>query len=249
MWHPRHVVLDISPLASVHRATAAGLPSVLVIHPELVQWRYTPSALLLIRPYTSTIVPTCLRLQYIVQLLVYNDCFIIHTHIETSKVTQVDHKHKRWKFGSRRARIFRRSEGEQCQNCTSARDYAGHVPVNISCYTLLGWSILWRAVIILDVAVLTAAGRLVRDFSPVAVLVGFVVDDLFATVWQTDSVLAPGDGILVSFAPRLLVAVIVDVELERIVVPSLRTYKLRDELLHRNVNLNVNGFLTFSLAS
>lgn len=33
-----------------------------------------------------------------------------------------------------------------------------------------------------------------------------------------------------SFAPRLLVAVIVDVELERIVVPSLRIYKLRDEL-------------------
>jgi len=89
--------------------------------------------------------------------------------------------------------------------------------------TLLGRSVFRRAVIILCVAVLTAAGRLVCDFSPVAVLVRLVVDDLFATVGQTDSVLTPGDGILVSFAPRLLISIIVDVELERVVVPALKT--------------------------
>jgi hypothetical protein len=53
-------------------------------------------------------------------------------------------------------------------------------------------------------------------------VVGLVGDDLFASVRQVDGVLSASLLVLVGLAAWLFVAiVIVDVELERVVVPSL----------------------------
>lgn len=77
------------------------------------------------------------------------------------------------------------------------------------------------AVIVVIVAV-GNVGRLVGDLCPIAVLVRFVGDDLLAAVGEVNRVLASGLLVLVSLAARLLVAVVVvDVELESVVVPSL----------------------------
>lgn len=82
-----------------------------------------------------------------------------------------------------------------------------------------------RAVIIRIVAV-GILGRFVGYIRSVAVLIGFVRHDLFATVRQVNSVLTASQFILVRLTSGLFVTVIIiNVELECVIVPSLKKIK------------------------
>lgn len=90
------------------------------------------------------------------------------------------------------------------------------------CLLLIAVALVFGRAVIIGIVAVRVLGRLVGDISPVAVVVGLVGDDLFASVRQVDGVLSASLLVLVGLAAGLLVAiVIVDVELESVVVPSL----------------------------
>ncbi len=87
---------------------------------------------------------------------------------------------------------------------------------------LIAVGLVFRRAVVIGIVAVRVLGRLVGDLSPVAVLVSLVSDDLFASVRQVDGVLSASLLVLVGLTAGLLVAiVIVDVELESVVVPSL----------------------------